>query len=273
MAIARTVDLPRIERVLGRFVETTFAGSVGVRWQDQNHPRPPLPFVGFKLISPPTRLGLASRVRQRVPRTVRVTVAGVGVGSTERMLVVNGLHVAATAATDDAMRDALVAAVNDSEEHVTASDGPLSTQLDITGDTVGDLRTIRGIGGLTIANLVEEDVVYQTQRKRALLSVNCHSRAAVGEASADAILQALQHALEDTDRLPTLREHGIGVLTISPARDLSQLENTEQESRVQCDVALLVSSRTARLLERIEVVQIDRLVGDNAGTITIDSTP
>jgi len=283
----RAVDMTRIRRALGRWAEgvlngTAFAqytapagGSVvttALRWGDQDYPRAAYPFVVLKFSSPPVAIAHPVSERRTVPGVMRVQVTGTGPGS-QRILWVNGVRVSVTGDDDEAIRDALVLALPNTLEPITVA-AVDADSLDITAANMGALQSVRGVpsSAFVLTPSDESEVSYRVDRRRAVLSVNVHSKDVAGDDSAGSMTQDLITSLRERAVLSYLTQHGIGVLTIGSPRDLSGLEHVEMEHREQFDVALRIESRTVHPLVPLEVVEVTDETIDEV-LFTIDTTP
>lgn len=281
-AMQHAIDFDRVQRALVRaWVQPALADEqVVVRWADQ-----PLPKVGSTVVmlnmpTPPSPRQVDHSDRLvTVPSSVRVVVGTPFPAGQGFRLFVNRYPFDAIATTPEtagttpagrnAIRDALVAAVGAGPEPVAAAAGPGDGELLLAPARPGGLVSVRARppGLLTSTVLATEDVFDSGGSRTALLSVTVFG-SATGLSADQIAVDLVAHLAKGSIRRALNRE-GIGVWTISPARDLSALSGTEIERRVQFDVRLGLRARLTEAGIPIETVELERTASGVTRTITI----
>lgn len=278
MSMRQSMDLDRIQRALVRaWVTPAIADeAVHVRWADQPYPQVGTRFVVLNFAAPPATRQIDHTDRLVVrPSLIRAVVAATfPAGQRLRLLVNRYPHDVVVVGANDpgAARTALVTAVNAGPEPVVAAPGVGVGELTLAPAGPGGLMGARGVphGLLTLSTLATEDVFETGGSRVATLSVSVHAPRGTGRTSADQIAVDLVTHLSDGAIRRALNREGIGVWQITPPRDLSGLEGTEFERRIQFDVRLGLRARLTGTGIPIESVELAGTVADVERTFTVE---
>lgn len=278
MPMRRSLDLDRAQRALARWVEAAVADEpIAVRWAGQPYPRPgERRWALLNLSSPPSprQVDHAGRL-VTLPSGALVTLAGTFAAGQHFRLVVNRYpypdHVAVAPNDPTAVATALAALVAAGPEPVVASVGPGPGALTLAPAQPGDLQSAALVPASmgTVAATGTQDVFVTGGSRSALLSVTVFAPLAVGPLSADQVAADLITHLSTPPVRRLMRDAGLGVWSVSAARDVSALQGTELERAVQFDVRLGMRARIATNGTSIDTVELLRTAAGITRTITI----
>lgn len=276
MPMRSAIPLDRIKRALGAWVETARADDdIELRWAGEPYPRAGTrTFVVLNLPTPATRQVDHSDRLVTVPSSIRFELADTfPAGQRFRLFVNRYPHdvIAATANDPDAVIALLIAAVVAGPEPVDATT-PAPGRLLVTRIDPGDLTSAALVPAALVPAvdvLTTEDVSESGGARMGTLSVNVHSPRQTGALSADQVAANLIASLAEGAVRRALRNEGVTVWSTTTPRDVSALEGTELERRIQFDVRLGMHSRLTRAGVPIEGIEIARTVGTVSGTITV----
>lgn len=226
-----------------------------VVWKDQSAPAPGKPYVGLKLIVPPTSGGIAWR--SSIGRAVEIPSANVHANTTYTVTI-NGIDYAIDSGanpTSTTIRDALIAAID------AGLPGAAATIMLASGQAAADaLLVIQpepmviAVDGNMLLRIVEERVV----DSMATLSVDVFADPRPTDGgptrldAAVAIAVAMERSLDAEDVLEPLRNAGWAVHSQTGMRNFDEVMGAYFESRAGFDVRLSTLCRWSSLIDFIE---------------------
>lgn len=273
------VDMRRIRKQIGSWLEDEFGAEVAVRNADEDYGSPTMPFLTFAFVLPPGATHIDGQAIHTLPTSMKVVFANPTAGKDYRLLInrypVDHIAVDADA---DRVRDAFVTAINATSfpESVTASALTVAGGMQIDQVELGDLREVKAIptegafgygdeygdayGGaldVEVVTLATATAAETVGARTGLLSVNAYSHSPVRhQPSAEAIIATVQSAVFERETITRLQRHGVSLGKPTAPRDLSALSGSEIEQRVQIDIPVFVRSRLTRAVDTIETVEI-----------------